>query len=153
MVVDYETEQVSTWIGNWIKGCFERSKVTAFELRRWSPADGDFERSAISEWADFENQNVDELAAAIFAEARKDADTDTEGLRYALFAFREEEPELPFARSSFRLFGGSVPAASEAPVTTRMKHHLVGLIGCLAEATGRVLRGIGANAKTLSEDA
>ena len=143
--MDYETEQVVAWVTRWLKGCFERAKVSAIELQR-REVDPVFVTITRLDAENFENRDCEEVATTIFAEAKKDAGSAFGNSHFRVLAFGEgASAELPFARADFCLLG-----EMEALAVRASTRSFLGFVGEVAQAVGDALQTIGTSVKRYS---
>jgi hypothetical protein len=145
-------------LATWITAGFKRARIERLELSQRS-ATG--ETAWIASWYadDFEGNDPEQLADAIVGDAYKDAEHQRGTTRYQVLAFKDGE-ELAFMRWSFRLAGGRTAQPAmvildhvrvSAPLLARMTRHVVGLLGCAAEAIERTSSWVATSARTFSE--
>jgi len=140
-----EVENLATWV----KGCFERAKVTHFELKQ--RAGNDMAAAKIAEWfgEDFENKDPAQLSEVIMNEAHKDAENQRGTTRYVVMAFKEGD-QNNFARTSFRLPGGmshtnddmETELPDEKGIVSQMMRHTEASFRMALSGMGEIVRGL-----------
>jgi hypothetical protein len=140
-----EVENLATWI----KGCFERAKVTHFELKQ--RAGNEMAAAKIAEWfgEDFENKAPSDLSEIIMNEAHKDAESQRGTTRYVVMAFKEGDSNN-FARTSFRLPGGmsntnddmETELPDEKGIISQMMRHTEASFRMALSGMNEIVRGL-----------